>query len=858
VTKEARPRAFRAASYRFRATFGRRWGSYLSLVLLIGLVGGLAMGGLAAARRTQSSYSVYLASTNPSDVNLSIFGVSQDYSSALTTDFARLPHVHRVEAGIVLNGIPLASDGSPRLNTLGKVYPIASVNGLFFDINRVSVTQGRMADPSRPDEVMMPASAAALLGYHVGQRIPFGFYTNEQEQLANFGTTLVPPKLRIDARLVGLVGFSSEIVEDDIDRFPTFMVFTQGLAAEVQHNPNQTFSSSDTFGLQVDDGAHNVAAVEREVAHLIPPNTGFGVHATSSTSAKADRALKPIGFALGLFGIVALVAALLIATQAIARRLRESSNELAVLRALGANVSMTAADGLMGILGAVIVGSLLAAVVAVAISPVAPLGPVRSVYPTGGLSVDWAVLGLGLAVLIGALSSVALVLALRAAPHRAAQRTRMAPPRRSIIVERVSAAGLPAPGVVGVRMALESGSRSTTVPVRSALLGTALAVGLVVATVTFGSSLHSLVNTPALYGWNWTYMLNQVGSGSAGVPPQALTLLDHDPKVAAATGANYNDAQIDGLNVPFIFGDLNASLTPPILSGHALDQKNQIVLGAATMAELHKRLGDTVVMTFGSPADAPGYVPPTRLTIVGTATMPAVGFSSVVSDHTSMGTGALMSLQALPVALTGLQNSPYSTLDGPSLVFVRLRTSVPLDVGRADLQRIANAANRDFSLVPNGAGIGNTVVVQGVQRPAEIVDYRTIGVTPTLLASGLGLAAVTALALTLSASVRRRRRELALMKTIGFTRRQLAAAVIWHASVSAVVGIAIGVPLGVGLGRWLWDLFARLIFAVPEPTVPVWTVVLVAVGTIVLANLVAAVPARTAGKTSTALLLRAE
>ena len=64
--------------------------------------------------------------------------------------------------------------------------------------------------------------------------------------------------------------------------------------------------------------------------------------------------------------------------------------------------------------------------------------------------------------------------------------------------------------------------------------------------------------------------------------------------------------------------------------------------------------------------------------------------------------------------------------------------------------------------------------------------------------------------------------------------------------------------LGIIAGRWLWDLFARLIFAVPEPTVPVWTVVLVAVGTIVLANLVAAVPARTAGKTSTALLLRAE
>ena len=155
----------------------------------------------------------------------------------------------------------------------------------------------------------------------------------------------------------------------------------------------------------------------------------------------------------------------------------------------------------------------------------------------------------------------------------------------------MAAAGLPAPGVVGVRMALESGRGRTAVPVRSALVGTALAVALVVATLTFGSSLQTLVKHPALYGWNWTYMLNQVGAGSAGVPPQTLTALQHDPDVAAATGVNYNDVEIDGQNVPVIFGVKGASITPPILSGHALDQKRQIVLGAGTMAQLHKRAG---------------------------------------------------------------------------------------------------------------------------------------------------------------------------------------------------------------------------------------------------------------------------
>jgi hypothetical protein len=45
----------RVASYRFRATFGRCWLGNATIILLIGLVGGLAMGSIAGARRTQSA-----------------------------------------------------------------------------------------------------------------------------------------------------------------------------------------------------------------------------------------------------------------------------------------------------------------------------------------------------------------------------------------------------------------------------------------------------------------------------------------------------------------------------------------------------------------------------------------------------------------------------------------------------------------------------------------------------------------------------------------------------------------------------------------------------------------------------------
>ena len=172
----------RVAWYRFRATLGHRWSGYLSVALLVGLVGGVAMGSIAAARRTQSSFSVFLASTNPSDLSMPTFGAgavnsaSPNYSATLTKEIADLPGVRHAEAWINVNGAPMDAHGGPRLGAINEIQPVASVDGLFFDQDRLAVTAGRMADPSRPDEVVM-TPAARLLGFHVGQVIPYGIYT---------------------------------------------------------------------------------------------------------------------------------------------------------------------------------------------------------------------------------------------------------------------------------------------------------------------------------------------------------------------------------------------------------------------------------------------------------------------------------------------------------------------------------------------------------------------------------------------------------------------------------------------------------------------------------------------------------
>jgi FtsX-like permease family/MacB-like periplasmic core domain len=832
-------RGFGIAWYRFRTTFRQRWGGYLAIVLLVGFVGGLAMGALAAARRTQSSFPTYLASTNPSDLIVRHDDSQNDDNStdaAYRQTIAHLPHVKDAASStgpsvqtLDKNGVPDHDPAHVRFNS--SVITQADVDGLFYDQLRPTVVEGRAADPKRADEMVMTAGAAAILNLHVGDVVPFGFYTNVDTTLPTYGTGQQTPVRKIDIKLVGIVVFPDAIVRDDFDRAQNFLLFSPALTTPLL----QCCANGPLTGLQLDHGSRDVPAVESEIKQALPNSSVVLV--TSSAAATAERAIRPASIALGVFGLIAALAALLIAAQVIGRHLRFASDDLGVLRSLGAGPATTSTDGLLGVLGAVAIGALLAAVVAVAVSPIAPLGPVRPVYPSRGIAFDWTVLAGGVVLLIVVLSALAITLAYRDAPHRVARRTRPDSAHRTSAWRAAAAAGMPAPAVTGIRFALEPGHGKNAVPVRSAILGTLLAIVVVVATVTFGTSLSTLVSRPALYGWNWTNEIVGPYFGFADVPqPQAGKLLDQDRNVEAWSDVSFDTFRIDGLTVPVIGTGLRAKVAPAVLSGHALDAHDQVVLGGATLAALHKHIGDTVEVDNGQSK-------PTRLVIVGTATLPAIGVQT--SLHSEIGSGAVLSRSLIPALDSGFGDLPGS----PEAILVRFRAGVDAATAHNSLTKIAHELNV--------LGHGPPSIVS-VQRPAEIVNYGTLGSTPALLGAGLAVAAIVALGLTLVASVRRRRRDLALLKTLGFTRRQLAATVSWQSSVAVIIGIVVGVPLGIVAGRVLWDQFANQLHVVPQPTVPGLTIALIAVGALVLANIVATVPGRSAARTPTAVLLRAE
>jgi ABC-type lipoprotein release transport system permease subunit len=129
---------------------------------------------------------------------------------------------------------------------------------------------------------------------------------------------------------------------------------------------------------------------------------------------------------------------------------------------------------------------------------------------------------------------------------------------------------------------------------------------------------------------------------------------------------------------------------------------------------------------------------------------------------------------------------------------------------------------------------------------------------PALLGGVLALLAAATLAHTLISSVRRRRRDLAVLRTMGFVRRQVWLSVFWQTTTLVAIALAIGIPLGALLGRFAWNIFAEDLGAISEPQVA-WVPFLVIVpAAFALASLVAAVPAWLAGRTRPSVALRTE
>ena len=150
------------------------------------------------------------------------------------------------------------------------------------------------------------------------------------------------------------------------------------------------------------------------------------------------------------------------------------------------------------------------------------------------------------------------------------------------------------------------------------------------------------------------------------------------------------------------------------------------------------------------------------------------------------------------------------------------------------------------------------VEVDGLIVPQDVLNLRNVRPLPRALAAFLVLLGIAALGHALITAVRRRRHELAVLRALGFTPRQAAMTILAQAATVALVGLVVGVPFGILVGRQSWRWVADATPLVFEPPVAVAVILLAIPITIVVANVLAAGPARHAAHTRPAEVLRAE
>ena len=540
--------------------------------------------------------------------------------------------------------------------------------------------------------------------------------------------------------------------------------------------------------------------------------TNLGIEGAAAQNA-IDVTTAGLAIAAGVASLTALVAIGI----ALSREISVVDVQQLVLSALGLRPrERTAAAAAIGVPIA-IVGGGVAVIGAIVASPIFPFGVAAKAEPDPGIRLDGSTLILGFAAVVAVVLGIAVLAGLRAA---AATKPAPDPLGLGLATRAPSQAGAPPAVAIGVRFALDRGHQRHAHPTRSSLVGAAFGVVVVVAVLVFSAGLAHLVSTPADFGWTWDLAAFDPQAVPAGHGDCAPIKTRFTRVSGIADIASVCNGSVDVAGRPVSgwgFRSIRGHIGPAIVAGRAPKSDREIALGAETLASVHKRIGDTVRVRGAT----------------GTETFRVVGQAvfATFSDPTPLADGAVFTAHGLNRLGAG----------GGWNIVVRLAPG-------ADRSVVARKV-----APPKGLSGHVSFVV-----PAEIDRVNQIRGLPVALAVFVAVIAIVAVGLALLSSSRRRRRELAVLKTLGFTRRQVRTTVAWQASTVAAVGLLVGIPLGLVVGRYVWIRVADELGVDAALAWPVLGIVLLAVGALVVVNIIATVPARRAARTRPAVVLRSE
>jgi ABC-type antimicrobial peptide transport system permease subunit len=558
-----------------RADTRQRWRALLGLALLLGVVGGVVLAAAAGARRTDTAYPRLLSWAGAAQVDVLPGNPDPPYFAAL----ARLPQVTALSSAILYNLALPAAGGVPDT----QVQAYASLDGtLGVTMDRVKLLQGRMFRPAAAGEAVVDPQLASMEHLRPGATLRMiGIPYNPKGGAPDLGLSfpvsfLVTGVGVFDDQIVPVTGTNSE------PRVLLSPAFSRTARAQsVVYLPEA--------GVRLRPGASPAAfaATARALAARYPQaQSSYTVVVNlAGEVAATQRAIRPQAVALGVFAGLAGLISLAVIGQLLVRQLSLEAAEFPVLRAIGMTPRSLLALCMARLALVTGVGAVLAAAIAVAASPLTPIGTARLAEPDPGVQVDAPVLAAGLAV-IALLPLALLVLPAWRAVRRTAVLPGAAKPatgraRPSLLPMALTSAS-PVTTGIGMRMAFEPGRGRTAVPVRSALTGTGIAIAALVAAAVFGTSLVGLVSTPARYGANWDAELNIGFAGVSG--PFGARVLSAVPAIAGYAAGNTGQVTVDGMEIPAIGVDpVHGGGYLTLLAGRGPAGPREIALGAQTL-----------------------------------------------------------------------------------------------------------------------------------------------------------------------------------------------------------------------------------------------------------------------------------
>jgi hypothetical protein len=370
-----------------RADLRRRWLGGLTVAVVFGVAGGIVLATASGARRTDTAYARLLRESAAADVAVApsgpggsqnVGGVASYYAA-----LAGLRGVAVVGPEIGIEATVPASGGMPVL------LKAAGDAGLGRLVERPKIVAGRMFDPARPDEVVADRTVARRLHVRVGSRVRLDVVGGDP----------------IRVRVVGVAVTRDNVIPVNVLASDPAFLAPPALLRVV---PREAYAFDAAF-VRLGPGT-SVAEFGRRARALLGrfPETGGELFVVDEhrQAERVERDIRPQAVALALFcGFVALTA-LLFMRQLLARQVFVTSGEHPTLRALGLTRAQRVVIGVVPALITIVVGAVLAIVVAVAVSPLMPIGPARVAEPRRGVELNWAIVGLGALAMVVVLAAL--------------------------------------------------------------------------------------------------------------------------------------------------------------------------------------------------------------------------------------------------------------------------------------------------------------------------------------------------------------------------------------------------------------------------------------------------------------------